>query len=97
MKLLVKEGFNAKERNERRLVSARSAPVTRGRAVRCLVSVAGCLTHIGPSSHGGRATACTLVGGRKVAKKKAKKAVKKVAKKKVAKKAKKKVAKKKKK
>ncbi len=58
--------------------------------------MAGCLSHIGPSLHDDRATAGTLVGGCKVAKKKAKKAVKKVAKKKVAKKAKKKVAKKKK-
>ena len=95
LNFLVKRGFNAKDGNERRLVSAHGAPVTRCREVRCLVSVAGCLSHIGPSPHDGRVTAETLVGGREVAKKKAKKAVKKVAKKKVAKKAKKKVAKKK--
>jgi hypothetical protein len=95
LNFLVKRGFNAKDGNERRLVSAHGAPVTRCREVRCLVSVAGCLSLIGPSPYGEWTTAGTFFGGRKVAKKKAKKAVKKVAKKKVAKKAKKKAAKKK--
>ncbi len=64
------------------------------------VGVARCPTQVGPSPEGERTTAQTLLGGRKVAKKKvAKKPAKKVAKKaapkkKVAKKAKKKTAKK---
>ena len=100
LKFLVKEEFNAKDGNERRLVSVHGASVTRCREVRCLVSVASCLTHIGPSPHGGRAIACTLVrrtrGGQEESSQEGREeAGQEGGKKKVAKKAKKKVAKKK--
>ena len=75
------------------------APVTGCREVRCLVSVADCPTHIGPSPHGGRAIACTLVrrtqGGQEEGGQEGREeASQEGGKKKVAKKAKKKVAKK---